>query len=142
MALAVGGCQFCTVASNLTAESNFKGKSFSNLSDLRGATVAVKRHSTAEEVARKNGALVMRVDSALEAIDLVESKKVNASLIDAPVADTRFKEGATIVLSDRKVRQDYGIMIRIGDERKPTINSAILTIIEDGTYDEIYNRWF
>ena len=38
--------------------------------------------------------------------------------------------------------QDYGIVLQLNSIYRQPINEAILTLKENGTYDEIYQKWF
>jgi len=140
MLLGIG--YFCTVASTLTAHTNFEGNDFETFTSIEGASIAVKQGSTSEKIAKEHKALVLPVESAEEAISLVSMNKVDAALVDAPIADYCLKQGSRLVLSEWMARQDYGIFLRKGDSRVELLNKAILEIIEDGTYNEIYSRWF
>ena len=39
-------------------------------------------------------------------------------------------------------RQSYGIALKTNSPYRESINQALLEIVENGTYDEIYQKWF
>jgi len=140
--MVTGITYFCSAATGLTISTIRQTAKYSSMHDIKNALVAVKRNSTSEKIVDKYCEIKLQTDTAEEAIDLVESGKVEAALVDAPIADYRVKKGTKVALSDSFMRQDYGILMKKGDVRREQINSALLDIITDGTYDEIYNRWF
>src|SRR5699024_12328216 len=76
----------------------------------------------------------------------VENGSVDAILYDAPnVAYYLQTEGEDTVkmVGDVYQAENYGIAITKGkDELGEAINEALKTLKENGTYDEIYEKWF
>ena len=57
----------------------------------------------------------------------------------------RFTIGLSVlllVLGEVFQPQNYGIALPSGSPERELVNQALLEIIEDGTYDQIYRRWF
>lgn len=135
---------FCAVISVLSVSSAIDRNacSFSQLNDLRGMTVAVKENATAQKIASNYTSLMILTKTAEEAVSLVESGRVDAALVDAPVVDGMIKKGYRVAASGMLARQDYGIFLRKDDPVRQRLNRSLRTMIEDGTFNEIYNRWF
>lgn len=72
-------------------------------------------------------------------------RNVDAVLYDAPnvayFSQTR-GEGRTKVVGPLYEGQQYGIVFHKGSEWVEPTNEALAAMKEDGTYDEIYTKWF
>ncbi|MGQ7262863.1 transporter substrate-binding domain-containing protein [Vreelandella sp. V005] len=72
-------------------------------------------------------------------------RNVDAVFYDAPnvsyFAQTR-GEGRTKVVGPLYEGQQYGIVFHKGSEWVEPTNEALAAMKEDGTYDEIYSKWF
>lgn len=72
-------------------------------------------------------------------------RNVDAAFYDAPnvayFAQTR-GEGRTKVVGPLYEGQQYGIVFHKGSEWVEPTNEALAAMHEDGTYDEIYEKWF
>lgn len=72
-------------------------------------------------------------------------RNVDAAFYDAPnvayFSQTR-GEGRTKVVGPLYEGQQYGIVFHKGSEWVEPVNEALAEIREDGTYDEIYEKWF
>lgn len=136
---------FCAVMGGLTINAMMSKDAcaFEELPELRGLTVAVKQNSTAQRIADGYTDVLIPTASAQDAVELVQQGRVDAALVDAPVIDNLVRNGAPVASSALHARQDYGIFLRKEDAAlRHELNRALRTMIEDGTFNEIFSRWF
>lgn len=118
--------------------------SVTGIADLEDGRVATVRGTTADEYLTLRNIRPVRVDLIEDAYDLLERGTVAAVVYDAPVllyyANTQ--DGVFQVVGDIFRVEEYGIAFPEGSPYREPINRALLEIQEDGTYDEIYRRWF
>ncbi|MFD1849824.1 glutamine ABC transporter substrate-binding protein [Oceanobacillus bengalensis] len=118
------------------------------LEDLEGKTIATRLGSTSSAFIKENieGAEPNEYEQLDQAYLAVENGSADAILYDAPnvkyyIATTG--AGKLKVVGDLYQAEDYGIAITKGNEELvEAINDALATLRENGTYDEIYNKWF
>jgi polar amino acid transport system substrate-binding protein len=75
----------------------------------------------------------------------LDSGRVEAVVFDAPVLQNHIKLTRStneIVVGGIFAREDYGIALPTGSVLRKKINETLLDIKEDGTYDELYARYF
>ena len=114
--------------------------------DLKNKKIAVQIGTTgaksAEEIA---GANISTFDSAPLALQELSNGNVDAVINDAPVTLYAIKEGNLTglkVVGELVTEEYYGIALPKESENVETINTALNTLIENGTYKEIYQKWF
>lgn len=117
-----------------------------SLDDLQGKTIAVQIGTTGADMASAvEGATVTTFDSAPLALQELANGNADAVINDAPVTLDAIASGN---ISDIKVvgelvtEEFYGIATPQDAESLEMINNGLTTIIEDGTYAEIYQKWF
>lgn len=120
--------------------------SIQGLEDLNGKRVATVEGSTAADYLTNRPA-VRKVEYELveEAFDTLKESQVDAVVYDAPVLKNYvLQEGVDKVSVVGAVfeRQSYGIALKTNSPYREPINRAILELIENGTYDKIYQKWF
>jgi len=113
---------------------------------FEGSKVGVMKGTTGEDWARKNlKADLVLYDSAVELARNLWENNLLAILIDEELLQyivSRFPYDFAVISRDLN-HEVYGIAVRKGNEKLlEEINSALEKIDADGTYDEIYNRWF
>lgn len=132
---------------NLTAqntvqqlESNIRG-----LDDLPGKRLVTVAGTTATRYLNNERLIYTTVPAIEDAYQLLVEKQVDAVIYDAPVlqyyANTEGK-GLAMVVGNLFDRQDYGIALPTGSTNREQIDQALLALIEDGTYETMYVRWF
>lgn len=132
---------------NLTAqntvqqlESNIRG-----LDDLPGKRITTVEGTTATRYLDDQQLVYTTVKTIEDAYQLLTDKRTDAVIYDAPVlqyyANTTGK-GLVTVVGSLFNRQDYGIALPTGSPNREQIDQALLSIIEDGTYENLYQRWF
>jgi arginine/lysine/histidine/glutamine transport system substrate-binding/permease protein len=116
------------------------------LEDLEGKRIAVAIGTTGAEMASSvEGATVTQFDNAPLALQELINGNVDAVVNDLPVTLYAINEanlqGAKIV-GELVTEEYYGIALPKGSALLEEMNSALETVIQDGTYAEIYQKWF
>ncbi|MEB3214260.1 MAG: basic amino acid ABC transporter substrate-binding protein [Leptolyngbyaceae bacterium] len=117
-----------------------------SLESLQGKTIAVQIGTTGAATANDiEGATVSTFDSAPLALQELVNGNADAVINDAPVTLDAIAsgniEGITVV-GELLTEEFYGIATPQGADSLELINSGLATIIENGTYAEIYSKWF
>lgn len=124
------------------ADSDIKG-----VEDLGGKTVAMKTGTAAADWAKANlpdteARLFPNIDNAyLE----LEAGGVDAAMHDSPNVLYYIKEngeGRVKAVGETQMAQQYGIAFAKGSEHVEPVNTALAELKSDGTYEEIYVKWF
>lgn len=113
--------------------------------DLSGKTVATVQGTTSEAVLRHLGSVVVPVVTIDEAYEKLKNNKVDAVVFDAPIlVYYTLNDGSDWAEITGEVfdKQDYGFVVQEGGALRKDINLAILTLKENGSYDELYKKWF
>jgi polar amino acid transport system substrate-binding protein len=113
--------------------------------DLQGKKVATTRGSTAAAYLRELRAQVLEVAVIEDAYQALLNKEADAVVFDAPIllyyAANEGKGRVHMVgLPFRK--EDYGIVFQSGNPLRKQVNNTLLALREDGTYQQIYDKWF
>ncbi|WP_082684159.1 glutamine ABC transporter substrate-binding protein [Lentibacillus amyloliquefaciens] len=117
------------------------------IEDLEGKTIATRLGSTSASYIEENidNADPSQFEQLDQAYLAVENGSADAVLYDAPNVNYYIQttgDGLKVV-GDLYQAEDYGIAISKGQEELVTaINDALATLKENGTYDEIYAKWF
>ena len=113
--------------------------------DLQGKRVAAIAISTAAQYLNEQNIKAIQYESKEDAYSALIDQKVDAVVYDAPALQyyaSHEGEGQVKVVGSVFQHQNYGIALPIGSPYRKPINSALLKLIENGTYDEIHQRWF
>jgi polar amino acid transport system substrate-binding protein len=114
-------------------------------SDLPGKRIATVQGSTAANYLDGNDVRYRPVKKIDEAYQLLESGKVDAVVYDAPVlqyyAHTDGK-GLVQVVGPIFREETYGIALPTGSSLRKPINESLLRMMQNGTYDSMYQKWF
>ncbi|PAU71753.1 transporter substrate-binding domain-containing protein [Vreelandella alkaliphila] len=120
----------------------------SSLEDLAGLTIATKIGSTSYDFLQQElgeDADITPYPGTADMYMALLGRNVDAVLYDAPnvayFSQTR-GEGRTKVVGPLYEGQQYGIVFHKGSEWVEPTNEALASMREDGTYDEIYTKWF
>lgn len=116
-----------------------------SVSDLAGKTVATTKGSTSAEYMRKRGVQVREVPDINAAYTMLESERVDAVVADSPVLlyySSHEGRGKVKVVGNVFHKENYGIVIPQNSPYRRPINSALLRLRENGTYDNLYDEWF
>ena len=132
-----------SVAVLVTAEGNEEIQSFE---DLEGKTSAQSLTSNFADIATSYGAELTGVEGFNQAIELLNSGRVDATINDnLTVLDflNQRPDASVQIVDEADDASQSGLLFRkdsgaIVDE----VNQALADMIEDGTYDEISQKWF
>ena len=125
------------------------GSPIRSTDDLADATVGVQIGTTgameAEELAGAGKIAEVRTFNTVEdAFRALENGQVDAVLNDFPVSADRVRTGggALEIVQTIPTGEQYGIAFPPNSELIGPVNQALAQIKEDGTYAEIYEKWF
>lgn len=112
-----------------------------------GVKVGVQLGTTGDIwLTEKTSADVQRFDENPLAVQALASGDLDAVVADAPTLADILRQNADLnlmIVGDPFTEELYGIGIRKGQEDLAAqINQALADIRADGTYDEIFNKWF
>lgn len=115
--------------------------------DLKGRVVCGQVGTKQVEFAQEAGAKeVKQVDSNSQAFMELRAKTVEAVVIDAPVGMYYLKQGGDkdmkIVGSQKEAVGFAFAMKKDNKELQEKVNKALKEVRENGTYDQIYEKWF
>jgi polar amino acid transport system substrate-binding protein len=83
-----------------------------------------------------------QIDGALKALD---GRKVQAIVFDSPVLlyyAAQRGQGKVQVVGPVFREEDYGIVFPPGSPWRKPVNNALLRLKENGTYEQLYDKWF
>jgi polar amino acid transport system substrate-binding protein len=113
--------------------------------DLPGKRVATTRGSTTVGYLREINAQVVEVSRIDEAYKALADKEVDAVVFDAPVLQyyaANDGKGRVQMVGSLFRKEDYGIVFPPGSPMRKRVNDALLALREDGSYQQLYDRWF
>ena len=132
-----------TVTSNLTVQhlqGDIKGPS-----DLPGKTVLTVKSSTAEKYLQKAGVNSLSYPNIDVAYQALLAKKGDAIVYDSPVLlylASHQAKGVVNVMGGIFEKESYGILFPQGSPLRKAVNEALLSLIESGDYQQLYDHWF
>ncbi len=136
--------QFTASVTSLLTVQQLQG-TIKGVADLPGKSIATVQNTTAARYLTDNGLPFVRVEKIEDAYALLNNKKVDAIVYDAPVllyhALTTGK-GKTQVVGRIFQQESYGIALPTASPLREPLNEALLAIQQDGTYDALYSKWF
>jgi polar amino acid transport system substrate-binding protein len=113
--------------------------------DLPGKRVATTRGSTAAAYLTEQHARLQEFETVDDAYNALLSNTVDAVVFDAPVllylAEHEGK-GRVQMAGPVFRKEDYGIVFAEGSALRKKVDGALLALREDGTYGQIYQKWF
>lgn len=123
--------------------------------DLAGKTVAAQQSSSAVDaimadesniVERFNDGQVVQYPSNNDVFNDLASGRSDAIVVDETMGRYYMKQNPNVdyrVLEDTFGTEEYGVGLRKEDTQlKEALDQALNDIKEDGTFDEIYSKWF
>jgi L-cystine transport system substrate-binding protein len=127
----------------IVREDNQDIKTFA---DLKGKKAAQSLTSELGKMAQENGAEIVQVDGFNQAIDLLASKRVDATINDSlSFLDLKKQKPETPVKSvaDYNNAQQSALLFNKGNtELVDAVNKALADMKADGTYLKISDKWF
>jgi polar amino acid transport system substrate-binding protein len=131
------------VTSSLTVNqlhSNIKG-----ISDLPGKQVVTIKGSTSAKYLAAHNIQASEMSSIQQTYDLLLNEKADAIVFDAPILlyyASHQGKGKVQVIGSPFLRESYGIAFPIQSPLRKPINEILLALQEDGTYQQLYSKWF
>lgn len=116
-----------------------------SVNDLYGQRVGTIENSTAAGFLERRDIDHYGYTGLAELIDAFESKKIDAVVFDAPVLNYYVNhqgEAHGRTIGSVFLRENYGLLFPQGSPYTEEVNRALLRLQEDGTYSQIYKRWF
>jgi ABC-type amino acid transport substrate-binding protein len=132
-----------TVTSSQTVarlQSNIRGPD-----DLPGKTIGTVPGTVAAEYLTGHGLRFVDVTSANDGFRMLTQGDVQAIVFDAPTLQywaARLGNGELAVVGPVFRPEKYGIAVANGSPLRKSINETLLEMYEDGTYEQIYRKWF
>ncbi|PZV03390.1 MAG: ABC transporter substrate-binding protein [Leptolyngbya sp.] len=116
------------------------------LEDLEGKRIAVAIGTTgADQAGQVEGATVSTFDNSPLALQELLNGRVDAVVNDLPVTLYAIREAnldGLKIVGELVTEEYYGIAIPKNSDELAAMNDALATLLQDGTYAEIYQRWF
>ncbi|HEX5761935.1 MAG TPA: basic amino acid ABC transporter substrate-binding protein [Solirubrobacterales bacterium] len=123
-----------------------EGSDVKTVEDIEGLTVGVQQGTTGQEFSEEEtGAADVRpYPEGPDAVNALVAGTVDAVVIDLPVAeDAVAKQGGVEISTSIPTDEQYGFVVAEGEEELlDELNKALEEIKDDGTYAEIYEKWF
>jgi ABC-type amino acid transport substrate-binding protein len=117
-----------------------------SVDDVSGTTVGAQLGTTGADYAEQelDAEEVRPFDLIDQAFQALNAGQVDAVIVDDPVGTAAIEEGEPIEIAEViETDEDYGISVQPGSEELlDAINGALTEIKEDGTFEEIYRKWF
>lgn len=132
-----------SVTSNLTLQQlrgDIKGPE-----DLPGKKIASVKGSTSVEYLRQHNAEVSEFANVEEAYEALQQGQVAAVVYDAPVLlyyASHEGKGKVQTIGAIFRKENYGIAFPANSTHRKPVNEALLKLKENGTYDQLYSKWF
>jgi len=133
-------------AANQAVAVTTDGPDVASEDDLAGLQVAVQAGTTGLDYANENftESTIVEFPTSEAAFTALESGQVDAVFIDLPVVSARVETSENVELAlEVDTGELYGIGVQDGNAAlRDALNEQLADIIADGTYEEIYSRWF
>jgi cystine transport system substrate-binding protein len=114
--------------------------------DLKGKKSGQSLTSNLAEIAKSNGAELVQVDGFNQALDLLTSKRIDATINNSlSYLDykTQRQDAPIKVVAEMDTKDESGILFNKGNqELVDAVNKALADMNADGTYLKISQKWF
>ena len=115
------------------------------MADLKGQTVATVSGSAAERYLTSSGYKVRGFPDIEAACGDLAAGNVKAVVYDAPILRYYLTENAGAnfqLVGEVFEKQDYGFALQQGSPLRKRINTALLTLGEQGFFSDLDKKWF
>jgi polar amino acid transport system substrate-binding protein len=124
-----------------------EGSDITSLADLEGGNLGVQRGTTGADYAEENapeGAQIVDFDSGPDLFTAMQAGQIDAGLQDLPVNVEQVNNDDSFeIVEEFDTGEQYGFAAAQGnDSLIDAINEALAELRDDGTYDELYDRYF
>ena len=111
--------------------------------DLAGKRVAVVKGSTSARYATGLRARIVNVPDFKTAASTMLAGEADAVIYDQPVMLYYVKNEPRARLAGAAFHaENYGIIFPLGSALRRPVNETLLTLVENGTYANLYKKWF
>jgi polar amino acid transport system substrate-binding protein len=113
--------------------------------DLPGKRVATVSGSTSVEYLRQHNVEVAEFAKVEEAYQALQQDQADAVVYDSPVLlyyASHEGKGKVQVVGPIFRKENYGIVFPDKSPLRKRVNEALLKLRENGTYDQLYKKWF
>ncbi len=121
-------------------------KGIKTLDDLQGKSIAVQIGTTGAKTAQGvPNAKIRTFDAAVLALQELRNGNVDAVIGDAPVSLYAIKTGNLAgieIVGNLLTEEFYGIPLPLNSANLPRVNQGLNTILQNGTYAQLYKKWF
>jgi polar amino acid transport system substrate-binding protein len=121
------------------------GSSIKSIDDLAGKKVGVQQGTTGKSYTEENApdAQIVTFPSDAEMYQAIKAGQVDALLQDLPVNLEHQKAGGFEIVQKYSTNEQYGLAIKKGNTGLvDDVNAQLKKMHDDGTYDELYNKYF
>ncbi|WP_344156580.1 ABC transporter substrate-binding protein [Nocardioides koreensis] len=121
------------------------GSAIKSIDDLSGKKVGVQQGTTGKTYAEENatGADLVTFPSDAEMYQAIKAGQVDALLQDLPVNLNHQQAGGFEIVQTYSTNEQYGLAMKKGNTALvDDVNAQLKKMHDDGTYDEIYNKYF
>ena len=132
-----------TVTSSLTLQQ-LRGD-INGPEDLPGKRVATVQGSTSAEYLRRHNVDPAEFSKVEDAFQAIQQGQADAVVYDAPVLlyyASHEGKGKVQTVGNIFRKESYGILFPSNSPYRKRVNEALLKIRENGTYDQLYTKWF
>lgn len=111
--------------------------------DLAGKKIAVKKHSTAYDLAKERKAKIKTYATFAGCFNALHTGKVDAVLADLPLLQHEKKSRSIEISPHRFIREAYAFMLsKKHKDLLEKINKSLIASYDDHSYDTLYHRYF
>lgn len=113
--------------------------------DLSGKRVASVHGSTSADYLRQRNIEPVEFAKVEEAFEALQQGQADAVVYDAPVLlyyASREGKGKLQTVGSIFRKENYGIAFPSNSPYRKPVNEALLKLKENGTYDQLYKKWF
>lgn len=121
------------------------GSSITSIADLvAGVVVGVQSGTTGEMYANDNvpGATIRAFEGGGDLLTALAAGQVDAVIQDLPVNVEEAGKGQSVVVETYPTGEFYGIAFEKGSDLVAPVNEALAALRADGTYDELFEKYF
>ncbi len=132
-----------SVTSALTVQK--LDQNITTIQDLHNQSIGTVKNTTASDFLATTPAYVIDFDTIEDAYLALTEGTIKAIVYDAPALRYYVQgegRGKVKVVGTVFAQQSYGIALQTNSPYRESINQAILKLKEDGTYGQIYQKWF
>ena len=122
------------------------GSDIASIDDLAGGRVGVQQGTTGKAYTEENApgdAEIISLPEDAAMFNAIKAGQVDALLQDLPVNISHTEEGDFEIVEKYDTGEKYGFAVKEGNtELRDAINEELTALRDDGTYDEIYGKYF